>query len=397
MTSSRHDPAAPAEPHGWSADAALDALPYGVLILGAEGVLLHANAAARTLVASIGTAAAQHCGELLGCRIGGGPCERSCMAERAAEAASSWPEIRVDMPGGVAPGALWVTAAPFQPGSGAMALLHVRPGQRRDRRRRSEVRWMSGPELRIRALGRTHVEALEDSVDGQWLKQRPGQVLKYLLCNRKRVVLVDEIAESIWPGSGRQTVANTRYVIHRLREKLEPRRLAYDSPTFVVAHSGGYALNREHVWIDVDDFEQDVQDGQAAMARMDPISATHHLERAVELYRGDFLADEPYAHWASDERHRLAGLATYALRIATALAHERGDVDSAIKHLEQLAKLEPFDGGVYHELIQALLGRGRLGDAKRRYDRFAGRLRSEFGETPDFDLRSLLHPTERGD
>jgi DNA-binding SARP family transcriptional activator len=395
MTASRHDPAALPGTLRWSADAALDALPYGVLILGAEGVLLHANAAARTLVASIGTAAAQHCGALLGCRIEGGPCERSCMAERAAEAASPSPEIRVDMPGGVAPGALWVTAAPLQPGSGALALMHVRPGQRRDRRRRSEVRWMSGPELRIRALGRTHVEALEDSVDGRWLSQRPGQVLKYLLCNRERVVPVDEIAESIWPGSGRQTVANTRYVIHRLREKLEPRRLAYDSPTFVVAHSGGYALDREHVWIDVDDFEQGVQDGQAAMARMDPISATHHLERAVELYRGDFLADDPYADWANDERYRLAAMATYALRVSVALAHERGDVQAAIGHLDRLTELEPFDSGVHRELISALLGAGLRSQAKRRYDRFAERLQREFGEKVDFDLRSL--PTESGD
>ena len=394
MTSSRHDPAAPAEPHGWSAEAALDALPYGVLILGAEGVLLHANAAARTLVASIGTAAAQHCGALLGCRIEGGPCERSCMAERAAEAASPSPEIRVDMPGGVAPGALWVTAAPLQPGSGALALMHVRPGQRRDRRRRSEVRWMSGPELRIRALGRTHVEALEDSVDGRWLSQRPGQVLKYLLCNRDRVVPVDEIAESIWPGSGRQTVANTRYVIHRLREKLEPRRVAYDSPAFVIADGGGYSLDRERVWIDVDEFEQSVEDARAAMARMESATANRYLEHAVELYRGDFLLDEPYADWARDERHRLAGLASYALRIATALAHERGDVAAALRYLEKLARLEPYDASVYRELVQVLLGQGRRGDAKRRYDRFSERLRREFGEEPDFDLRSPLDPSD---
>ena len=369
------------------AAALLDALPYGVVSISPTGVILRANEAARNLVPGIGTPAVRSCQDLFACMAPGGPCERGCFAVRAGGLDRPLAEIRIDTAGGVPPGALWVTAAPLPDGNGT--ILHLRPGWRGDRRRRSEERWHTGPELRIRALGRTHVESLHDSFGGDWLSQRPGQILKYLVCERARVVLVDEIAESIWPDAGRRAVGNTRYAIHRLRMKLEPRRSSHDAPAFVVSRGSGYALDRDRVWIDVEDFERAVDEGRAAMTRFDAAAATQHLERANALYRGPFLADEPYAHWAVDERNRLAGMAIYALRVLTALARERGDAMNAIRYLQRLAELEPLDSAVHRELIQALLADGQRSDAKRRYDSFAHRLRRELGAEPEFDLRSL--------
>ena len=236
------------------------------------------------------------------------------------------PEVRIDTPGGHTPGALWVTAAPLPDSAGTLAILHLRPGERGDRRKRSDVRWLTGPDLRIWAFGPTHVEALNDSLDGQWLRQRPGQVLKYLLCNRSNVVLVDEIADSIWPGSGRQTVEQ-RALRHppaarEARAAAPGARLARVRPRAerrLHAQSRARLDRRRRVRVAVDE-------GRAAMARMDSAAARRAFDYAIELYRrGDFLADDPYAEWAVDERHRLAGLASYALRVAIALAHERGD------------------------------------------------------------------------
>ncbi|MEA2139095.1 MAG: hypothetical protein QOG56_2245 [Solirubrobacteraceae bacterium] len=373
-----------------TAEDLLDALPYGVVVLDADQEVVAANAAAYALVPAL-AAESKRCHNLYPCRDTGGPCERDCFALRAAESGKPSTEIRIDTAGGISPGALWVTAAPLPRGPGA--IIHLRPGWRGDRRRRSAIGAQDDPELRIRTLGRTHVEALEDSLDDDWLSQRPGQILKYLVCERSRVVMVDEIAETFWPDSGPRAVGNTRYAIHRLRSKLEPRRAAHVAPAFVVARGGGYALDRTRIWIDADEFERAVAQGQAAMSRLAPGAAAQHLERAMALYRGSFLADEPYSHWATDERNNLASLAIYALHVLTALARERGNGPDAILHLQRLAELEPLDGGVHRELIQALMGEGRSGDAKRRFDQFAHRLRRDLGQEPEFDLRSLAAAT----
>jgi DNA-binding SARP family transcriptional activator len=369
-----------------AADALLDALPYGVLALRSDGTVLRANAPARDLLPGLDTDGVS-CHDLFSCEAAGGPCERGCFVARAAGLSTPAPEIRIDNAGGTSPGALWVTASPLPDAGGT--LLHLRPGWRGDRRRRSEGRWQTGPELRIRALGRTQVEALADSLDTDWLSQRPGQILKYLLCERTRVVMVDEIAESIWPDATKSAIGNARYAIHRLRRKLEPRRAPHEQPAFVVARGSGYTLDRGRIWIDVDEFERAIEEGRTAFARFDRSAAMQHLEHAMELYRGAFLADEPYAHWAGDERNRLAGLAAYALRALTALAGERGDRKDAFRHLQRLAALEPLDNGVHHELVQNLLAQGLSSDAKRRYDNFAHRLRRELGVEPDFDFRAL--------
>ena len=45
----------------------------------------------------------------------------------------------------------------------------------------------------------------------------------------------------------------------------------------------------------------------------------------MALYRGDFLADEPYADWALDERDRMHGLAGRAIRALTKIMFGRHD------------------------------------------------------------------------
>ncbi len=234
----------------------LDALPYGVLVLEADGTVLRATAPARELVPALQTAAVRSCGEIFSCRGADGPCESGCLVTRVAASGQPTPEIRIDTVGGASPGALWVTACPLPGARGT--ILHLRAGWRGDRRRRSEERWQPEPQLRIRVLGRTRVEALEDPLETDWLSQRPGEILKYLVCERARVVMVDEIAESIWPAAERSAVSNVRFAIHRLRLKLEPRRAPHDPPAFVVSRGGGYELDRERIWIDVDEFERQV-------------------------------------------------------------------------------------------------------------------------------------------
>src|SRR5215218_4084980 len=173
---------------GASAQQVLDHLPYGVVVTDRHGWVRDANAAAGRLLWDIERGgAARRCRDIFACRRSGGPCTDGCLVQRAATAGEPLPEIRIDSAEPEAdPSAFWVTAASLGEGTGVV--LHLRPGDARDRRRRSEPHWLSGPQLHIRALGRMWVDAGEGPLGGQWLHQRPGQLLKYLVCERNRVV-----------------------------------------------------------------------------------------------------------------------------------------------------------------------------------------------------------------
>ena len=373
-------------------ETVVDSLPYGLVLVQADHTIISSNATARRFLPQLGEV--NLCHEALSCQVPGGPCEYGCLAARAVARQGSLPEIRIDIPPGPSRvTAVWVTAAAV--GSRPAAIFHLRPGDARDRRRRSDPHWLSGPELRITAFGRTRVDTPEGPLRGEWLQQRPGQLLKYLICERNRVVPADVIAEALWPGTGRQGLGNVRYFMHALRDKLEPDRRRGARSSFIVTVQGGYAINRRHVQVDADDFDEAISQGLEAAARVDDDFAVERLKDALALYRGDFLADEPYAEWALDERDRLHNLAGRALRALTKVMLGRHELEAAAEYLEQLAELEPLDGEAHRDLLAVWLAQGRRTEAARRYAIYRSRILREFGEEPEFQLADLRPAARR--
>jgi DNA-binding SARP family transcriptional activator len=367
-------------------ETVIDSLPYGLLVVQADHTITSSNATARRFLPQLHEA--ERCHEALACRVPGGPCEHGCLAARAVIRQGALPEIRIDLPPGDGQiTAIWLTAAAV--GSRPAAVFHLRPGDARDRRRRSDPHWLTGPQLRITAFGRTRVDTPEGPLRGEWLQQRPGQLLKYLVCERNRVVPADVIAETLWPGTGRQGLGNVRYFMHALREKLEPERPRGGRSSFIVTVQGGYAIDRRNVRVDADDFDEAISQGLEAASRGDDDLACERLKDALALYRGDFLADEPYAEWALDERDRLHNLAARALRALTKVMLGRHELDAAAEYLEQLAELEPLDGEAHRDLLAVWLAQGRRTEAARRYAIYRTRILREFGDEPEFQLTDL--------
>ncbi len=373
------------EPRPSLSEEVVDRLPYGIVVLSASGRVESANAAAASLLWDLERGGPPaHCHEILACRAPGGPCYGGCLVARAAAGDGALPEIRIDSAGGGEVTALWVTAAPLPHDSGAV--LHLRAGDARDRRRRSDPHWLSGPELRITALGRTWLDSRESPLGGQWLQQRPGLLLKYLVVERNRVVHAEEIAEALWPAAGRQGLGTVRHFMYALRQKLEPGRQRGAASSFVATVQDGYALDRRRVSIDADRFEEAADQGLAAADRGEDAIALARLEHALALYRGDLVADEPYAEWAMAERDRLRARAAAALRALVSIRLAEPDLPGAAAALERLAGLEPYDVDTHRTLFAVWLAQGRRTEASRRYAAFKIRMAREFGEEPGFEL-----------
>jgi DNA-binding SARP family transcriptional activator len=246
------------------------------------------------------------------------------------------------------------------------------------------------PMLRIFALGALRLDGPGVAPAGDWLAQRPGELLRFLVCERRRIVPADVIGEAIWPHTGSSAPNTVRHFIHALRERLEPGRSETACSSIVICRRGGYGLDPERIWIDADEFERHAEAGAALIGAGARRAAREHLVRAAELYRDDFLADEPYADWALRERDRLRSAVCDVLRAVIPLASP-GD---AARYLERLAELEPFDDDVHRELISAWMLMGRRSRAARHYESFRTRVRREFGAQPGFELSELAQALE---
>jgi DNA-binding SARP family transcriptional activator len=369
--------------------AVFEFLPAGVMVTDAGGYVQGSNVTAKRMLGAELERDRVRCCDLLGCRRPGTPLAEHCVTELIMAHDGPTPDIRVDIDTrGGSVGSVWVTGSTVGSGEAAV-VLQLRPGAVGDRRRRTEPHWMGGPRLRIFTFGRTRVESAEGPLAGEWLGHRPGQLLKYLVCHRDRLVPIDELLEALWPGASRGGGTNVRQAIHTLRDRLEPRRSKGRASSFVAGRTGGYEIDRHNVWIDADDFEASARGGLSALADGDLETAEAALTRSTALYRGEFLADESYAEWAFAERDRLRDLAGQAMRGLASVLEEQGDLEAATEQLHRLAELDPLDLDAQREHLALLLRRARHADAARRFEIVRRRFQKSFGTDPGFTLADL--------
>jgi DNA-binding SARP family transcriptional activator len=360
--------------------AIFESLPAPALVLGPDGALTACNPAARVLLgraAQIGT----RCCQLLGCRAPDTGIGAGCVSELARRGDGALAERQVELRDGAA---AWLSVAPAGDKGDVVVMLNRLAGPAG-----VGTHEELPPRLRVRALGRTRLESEEATLAGEWLGHRPGQLFKYLVCARGRVVTLEELLEVFWPNAGRAGGTSVRQAIHTLRDRLEPDRPKGKPSGYVVARTGGYELTPDRVWIDADDFEAQARVGLEALHTGASERATAALTAAALAYGGDFLADEPYAEWALAERDRLRDLAAQVLRGLAHLKQAGGDDEAAGDYMQRLAELEPLDLDAQRDLIALLLRRGRHSEAVRRYELVRRRYKRAFGTEPGFTLAQL--------
>ena len=120
------------------------------------------------------------------------------------------------------------------------------------------------------------------------------------------------------------------------------------------------------------------------------MSAADCLEQAMDLYKGNFISEEPFAEWAFTEREMIEeDLACKALDRLVEHYLQRGDLPAATAQLERTTELRPLDDEVQRQLIGLYLEQGRHSDASRRFVTFRQRMLDEFGQEPGFSLADL--------
>ena len=119
-------------------------------------------------------------------------------------------------------------------------------------------------------------------------------------------------------------------------------------------------------------------------------------ERALELYRGDFLETiqvqdaKGFVEWAALEReqHRLQALETLLQLIEKYEA--AGQLEKAIYFAQQLLTIEPHHEGWHRWLIQLHLQADQRAEAQEQFDVCRQILQENFNQEPTAVTQSLL-------
>jgi DNA-binding SARP family transcriptional activator len=357
-----------------------DLVPYPLMMVGRDRQVLRVN---RAFAAGLGTPApGTACCEVLGCGLEG-TSWHGCLTDAVAgpDGRSGSHRTTRSFTGH---DVVWISAGRFDAdGERVVYRLARAAGGGSDEQPEDEAE----PRLRICVLGSLDLRREGAArLDGEWLNQRPGRLLKFLVATRGRLVTSDEIAEALWPRYGSGSPSAVRHAVHLLRRRLEPERLVNTPSRFIVTSQGRYGLDAATVWIDADEFERTTRAGVDAFVNGGRDVAEQQLQQALALYRGDFLVDDLYEEWTIEERERLRSLINVPLRVLAEIRLGTGDLEGAAEFIERLSRLEPFDDDVHRLLVDIWLREGRASRAVRHFEAFRARLRREFGVEPSFDM-----------
>ena len=218
-------------------------------------------------------------------------------------------------------------------------------------------------------------------------------ILKYLLVNSPRPVSQDHLMGWLWPESNLKKARwSLNSAIHGLR-KLLSKRLS--SPVnYIVLEEGYYRLcSSVRVATDVDEFDASYEKGlrleQANLKANLIREAAAQYEKAMRLYRGDYLEEDIYEDWTMVERERLSDAYLYMLG---RLAHhymEAGQYQESIRTCYKLLGMDRSHEDSYRLLIHCYVNLGMRDRALRHYHLCEEVLEQAYNTVPALETRSL--------
>ena len=237
-------------------------------------------------------------------------------------------------------------------------------------------------------LGPLEVRAGQRVVD---LKGRKLRILlAALVVDAGRVVSTDRLVHILWgPDPPDAAAATLQSHIAHLRDALEPERRRGHGTGVIVTQDPGYVLAVDPDQVDAGMFERLAGEGRRALAEGAPGEAAVALSRALELWRGDPLAEFTYEPFAQAEIVRLTELriGTVEDRVAADLALGRHGELTA--ELRSLVGEHPLRERLWSYLILALYRSGRQSEALRACGELREILREQLGLEPSPEIARL--------
>lgn len=185
------------------------------------------------------------------------------------------------------------------------------------------------PRLRCGALGYLNLQRHASKGMEERTSEVQGELLAFFLLQPSRPWTDEQIFDALWEGKDQQ---RAQWAFHSARKRLHDFA---GEEVILKLKRGQYSLNPDvPIWFDVAEFESLVT---RAYTIPDLATRVRLLERAVELYRGDFL-EKNYKDWCLPMRTRL-----------------RQKYIGALLHLGELTQREIPEGAVgwYEKVIHA--------------------------------------------
>jgi DNA-binding SARP family transcriptional activator/TolB-like protein len=205
--------------------------------------------------------------------------------------------------------------------------------------------------------------------------RRAQAMLAYLALKASHSETREVLVDLLWPDRFKeQAQASLRQVLFELRA------IPVTGPGLVEASRTVVALGPAIIDCDVWRLE-----------RLAKLNGLEHAEAMLELYRGPLLdgasvGSEPFSQWLAIQTSHLEAKVENAVLDAAGRDLDPCDHHRAVRALLRLIEISPMSCQAMSRLMEIEAANGRAQEALRQYERYARRLRLEFGEEPPPEL-----------
>ncbi|MBI1878121.1 MAG: winged helix-turn-helix domain-containing protein [Chloroflexi bacterium] len=215
----------------------------------------------------------------------------------------------------------------------------------------------------------------------EWSSLKARSIFKYLVVHPDVPIARDVLMDVFWPDADPEGARhNLHQAIHSLRKTLKQEYLNIQPILF---ENDAYSLNPElNLWLDYVEFEKQIQGAQRLEKTGCQAEAMAAYRGAVELYRGDFLAEDRYEDWSSLQREYFRQVYIDLVDQLGEYSLQQGELTETIALCQKLLAEDNCHEAAQRRLMRCYLLLGQRHSAIRQYQLCVENLKMELNVPP---------------
>ncbi len=233
--------------------------------------------------------------------------------------------------------------------------------------------------LKINTLGRFELMKNQEPIAfPSKAPRRTLSLLKAVIASGGEGAGEEQLMDTLWPDADGDTAKQAfETALHRLRKLLGNEK-------FILLREGHVKLNPRNCMVDAHTFEQLLEQTEAT-------GSIPLLKKAIDLYQGTFLADDPGEPWILSYRERLRSKFIRSIRKLGSYFEENGQKEMAIEYYERGLEVESLAEEFYQQLMTCFKSLGRKTEALATYNRCRSILESVLGIEPSHNTKAIYN------
>ncbi len=218
-----------------------------------------------------------------------------------------------------------------------------------------------------------------------WKNKKALNLLKFLVLNRNRLVLQDQILEVFWPELDFEKARQNLYVaLYYIRKMLEPGLGNVKNSHYIISQHGSYKFNTNQPYrLDIEDFENYYYEANQLMETGYLKEAESYYIKAKNLYKEDILPENLYDDWCIDQRRDYQNVYINLLQRLLQLNLDK-DKPKSLEFGLEILRVEPFLENINATVLKLYVELGNSKEAINHYQRLKVIYMSELdAEIPD--------------